>query len=64
MKDERVSVRQIINELKGRDKPQVTLFEAYEYHIANISRLVGIDYTVTTVKRYKSSLNSLNVTRN
>jgi len=59
MKDERLSVHQIINELKGRDKSQVTLFEAYEHHIANISDLVGIDYTSTTVKRYKSSLSSL-----
>jgi site-specific recombinase XerD len=64
VKDEKVSVHQIINELKGRDKPQVTLFEAYEHHIASISNLVGIDYTTTTVKRYKSSLNSLKRYRN
>jgi site-specific recombinase XerD len=59
MKDERISVHQIINGLKGREKTQVTLFKAYEYHIANIFKLVGIDYTSTTVKRYKSSFNSL-----
>jgi len=35
------------------------VFKAYDYHIANLSKLVGIDYTATTVKRYKSSLNSL-----
>jgi hypothetical protein len=59
MNNERVSVRQIINELKGTGKTQVTLFQAYEYHIANITRLIGIDYTATTIKRYKSSFNSL-----
>lgn len=59
MNDEFVSVNKIINRLKGKDESQMTLFKAYEFHIACISELVGIDYTATTVKRYKSSLNSL-----
>ena len=59
MKDEKLSVHQFIDELKGRDESHMTLFDAYEHHIANISNLVGIDYTATTVKRYKASLNSL-----
>jgi site-specific recombinase XerD len=64
MKDERISVHQIINEIKGRADSQMTLFYAYEYHIENISTLVGIDYTPTTVKRYKSSFNSMKRYRN
>jgi hypothetical protein len=59
MKDEKVSVHQIINELKGIGINQMTLFTAYEYHIANITKLIGIDYTATTIKRYKSSFASL-----
>jgi site-specific recombinase XerD len=59
MKDEKVSVHQIINELKGTGISQMTLFQAYEYHIANITKLIGIDYTATTIKRYKSSFASL-----
>ena len=59
-----VSVQKVINRLKGKDESHMTLFKAYEFHIANISELVGIDYTATTVKRYKSSLNSLKRYRN
>jgi site-specific recombinase XerD len=59
IKNESVSVYKIINRLKGKDESQMTLFKAYEFHIAGISELVGIDYTATTIKRYKSSLNSL-----
>jgi site-specific recombinase XerD len=59
MKDEVVAVHKIIDRLKGKDELQITLFKAYEFHIASISELVGIDYTATTIKRYKSSLNSL-----
>lgn len=64
MKDGRISVHQIINEIKGKAESQITLFYAYEFHIKNISNLVGIDYTPTTVKRYKSSFNSLKRYRN
>ena len=59
IKNESVSVNKIINRLKGKDESQMTLIKAYEFHIAGISELVGIDYTATTIKRYKSSLNSL-----
>lgn len=59
MNNESLSVNKIINRLKDKDISQMTLFKAYEFHIACISELVGIDYTATTVKRYKSSLNSL-----
>jgi len=37
----------------------MTLFKAFEHHIANITKLIGIDFTTTTVKRYTSSFNNL-----
>jgi site-specific recombinase XerD len=49
----------VINGLKGNEETQYTLFQTYDYHIANISRLIGIDFTATTIKRYKSSFASL-----
>ena len=59
MNNNRVTLQQIVDELKGVGKSQMTLFTAYEYHIANITKLIGIDYTATTIKRYKSSFASL-----
>lgn len=58
-KDERISVPQIVNELRGKGVNQMTLVQAYDFHIKKIEELVGIDYEPTTVKRYKSSLNGL-----
>ena len=57
--DERVTVQQIICDLKGTSNSTRTLFEAYEYHIANIEKLAGVVYTASTVKKYKYSFNSL-----
>jgi site-specific recombinase XerD len=59
MNNDRVTLTQIVNELKGTGKNQMTLFQVYEYHIANITKLIGIDFTATTIKRYKSSFTSL-----
>lgn len=59
VKDEMISVHQIIDELKGKSKNQMTLVKAYEFHIARIEELIGINYAANTVKRYKSSLNCL-----
>ncbi len=58
-KDEMISVHQIINELKGKSQNQMTLINAYDFHINKIEELIGIDYAANTVKRYKSSLNGL-----
>ena len=59
VKDERISVQQIIFELKGKGENQMTLVQAYEYHIRKLEELVGIDFAITTVKKYGYSLNSL-----
>jgi len=59
MKDEKISVLQIISELRGTSQNQMTLVKAYEYHISKIDELAGIDYAPNTVKRYRSSLNGL-----
>ncbi len=59
VKDELFSVHQIMAELRGKSQNQMTLIQAYNFHILNIKELVGIDYAPNTVKRYSSSLNSL-----
>lgn len=56
VKDERISVGEIIEELKGRGINQMTIVQAYNYHINKMDELVGINYEPTTVKRYKSCL--------
>jgi site-specific recombinase XerD len=37
----------------------MSLLQAYEYHISNVERLLGIEYAYNTLRRYISSLNSL-----
>jgi site-specific recombinase XerD len=59
VRDERISVSQIISELKGKGMNQITLVQAYESHIANLEKLSGIDYAVATVKKYGYSLDNL-----
>jgi hypothetical protein len=59
MRDELVSVHQIMAELKGKSQNQMTVAKAYEFHITKLEKLVGVDYVAETVKRYKSSLNDL-----
>jgi site-specific recombinase XerD len=59
VKDELISVHQIIAELKGKGTNQMTLIKAYEYHIKTIEKLSGIEFAVATIKKYGYSLNSL-----
>jgi hypothetical protein len=59
VKGDMISERQIIAELKGKNQHQMTLVKAYDFHIAKIEELIGVDYAPNTVKRYKSSLNGL-----
>ena len=58
-KDARISVSQIISELKGKGVNQITLIQAYEYHKARLEELSGIDYAEATVKKYGYSLDNL-----
>ena len=57
--DEMISIHQLIAEFKGTSQNKMTLIKAYEFHIAKMEDLIGIDYEANTVKRYKSSLNGL-----
>jgi site-specific recombinase XerD len=59
VKDEMISVHQIIAEVKGKSQNQMTLIKAYEYHIKKLDELSGIDFAVTTINKYRYSLNSL-----
>ncbi len=56
---ERLSVQQLVNELSGKSENQITLVEAFEKHNKLVETKVGIDYSAITLKRYRSSLNSL-----
>jgi site-specific recombinase XerD len=58
-RDERISVKQIISELKGKGSSQVTLLQIYESHIRDMENLINADFAPNTIKRYKSSLNGL-----
>mgnify|MGYP000943492026 FL=1 len=59
LRDERISVRQLVDELKGRGQHHRTLFQAYEAHISNIERLSGIDYAPSTIEKYHYSCRNL-----
>ncbi len=59
VKDELISVHQIIADLKGKGINQMTLIKAYEYHINKIEELSGIEFAATTISKYGYSLNSL-----
>ncbi len=59
VKDELISVHQIMAELKGKSQNQMTLIKAYEFHIARLEELAGVDYVPNTINGYKSSLNGL-----
>jgi site-specific recombinase XerD len=59
VKEDRMSVHQIISELKGKGENQMTLVQAYEYHIRKLEELAGIEYATATIKKYEYSLNSL-----
>src|SRR4030042_4875533 len=57
--EDKISISQLINELKGKSISQKGLVEAYKQHIKNIEAKLNIDYSPTTLKRYKSSLKGL-----
>jgi site-specific recombinase XerD len=59
VQDKRISVDQLISELKGKGVNQMTIIQAYEYHLKNLEKLSGIDFAVATVKKYEYTLNSL-----
>lgn len=59
LRDERISVRQIVDELKGRGKHHMTLFQAYNSHISDIEKLSGIDYAPSTIDKYHYSFKNL-----
>jgi site-specific recombinase XerD len=54
--NESVSVKALIDELKGTSESKVTLLQAYQYHIDNITKLQGISFAKATVKKYGYSL--------
>jgi hypothetical protein len=57
--EDEITVHQIVCDLKGTGAAQVTLFHAYEHHIASMEKLAGSVYTTSTVKKYRYSFNSL-----
>ena len=59
IKEDLISVHQIIEELRGKGQNQMTLVKAFGYHIRKIKELEGKDYATTTINKYGYSLNSL-----
>jgi hypothetical protein len=59
VRDEMISVHQITVELKGKSQNQMILVKAYEFHIARLEELIGVDYVTNTINGYKSSLKGL-----
>ena len=58
-KDEIISAEQIVAEIKGKGRNQMTLVKAYEHHINKIKLLSGIDFAETTVDKYGYALTSI-----
>jgi len=58
-KDEIISVDQIISEIKGKVRNQMTLVKAYEHHISTIKPLLGIEFAETTIDKYGYALSSI-----
>lgn len=59
LKGDRISVRQVVDELRGKGTAYMTLIQAYEYHLKMMKSLEGIDYAASTVEKYKYSLQNL-----
>lgn len=59
LKGDRISVRQVVDELRGKGTAYMTLIQAYEYHLKMMKSMEGIDYAASTVEKYKYSLQSL-----
>lgn len=57
--DDKISVRNVINELTGKSKQHFTLLEAYNSNIERMKKLKGIEYTGSTIQRHCSALESL-----
>lgn len=57
--DERLSVSQITDELKGSGLNKMTILEAYQYHIDTISKLKDISFAPATIDKYGYTFNSL-----
>lgn len=54
-----VTVRSIQNIIQGKKEHKKTLLEVYRYHVEQVKELVGKDYAVGTLKRFKAALSSL-----
>jgi site-specific recombinase XerD len=59
VRDELISVDQIIAELKGSGRNQMTLVKAFEYHNSKLEELSGIEYAQSTINKYGYALNSI-----
>ncbi len=59
VRDEIISVDQIIAELKGSGRNQMTLIKAFEYHNSKLEELSGIEYAQSTIDKYGYALNSI-----
>jgi site-specific recombinase XerD len=56
---ENISIQSMKNKLRGVEAEEKMLVNVYQHHIHQISELVGKEYAVGTLKRFKAALSSL-----
>jgi len=57
--DERISIEQIMSELKGKGHNQLGIISLFQTNITQKEELVGIEYSYNTIKGYKAALAGL-----
>lgn len=53
------STQDVASLLKGEEKPEIGWLEMFDKHILHMESRVGVDYSSSTVRRYKSSRKNL-----
>jgi site-specific recombinase XerD len=54
-----VTAKAIKNNLVGKEERQKTILEVYKYHNKQFEALVGKEYSVSTLKKFRTSISSL-----
>lgn len=55
-KDELLTAGRIKDKYLGFDQDSKTVIQAFEYHMTNLKKLVGIEYSLGTLKRYETCI--------
>ncbi len=55
----KTSVRNKLRGIEEDNEPKITILEVYRNHVEEVKALVGKEYALGTLKRFRSSLASL-----